>query len=462
MFRKILIANRGEIALRIIHACRELGIPTVAVYSTADRDSLHVTYADEDVCIGPPPSGQSYLNISALVSAAEITGADAVHPGYGFLAENAQFAEVLGECRLGWIGPRPETIRLMGDKARARETAKGCGVPVLPGSEGALADAAAARRLAAEIGYPVILKAAAGGGGRGMRIVHQEKDLEAQLTTAANEAAKAFGDGSIYLEKYLVEPRHVEFQVFGDRHGAAVHLGERECSIQRRHQKLIEESPSPALTPELRRRMGEAAVRLCEAVGYENAGTIEFLLDRDGSFYFMEMNTRIQVEHPVTEMVTGTDLVKQQILVAAGERLTLPSGPEPRGHAIECRINAEDPETFAPSPGRLTTLHLPGGPGVRVDTHAYQDYVIPPHYDSLVAKLVCHGADRAEAIARATRALDFFVVEGIRTSVQLHRRILRDPQFAAGELSTRFMEQFLEREQIARRAHGAGREGAGA
>lgn len=446
MFRKILIANRGEIALRIIHACRELGIPTVAVYSTADRDSLHVTYADEDVCIGPPPSAQSYLNISALVSAAEITGADAIHPGYGFLAENAQFAEVLGECNLGWIGPRPETIRLMGDKAAARETAKRCGVPVLPGSEGALTDLGAARRLAAEIGYPVILKAAAGGGGRGMRIVHHEGDLETQLTTAANEATKAFGDGAIYLEKYLVSPRHIEIQVFGDRHGAAIHLGERECSIQRRHQKLVEESPSPALTPALRERMGAAAVRLCEEVGYENAGTIEFLLDADGGFYFMEMNTRIQVEHPVTEMVIGADLVKQQILVAAGERLALASGLQARGHAIECRINAEDPETFAPSPGRLTTLHLPGGPGVRVDTHAYQDYVIPPHYDSLVAKLICHGSDRAEAIARLTRALDFLVVEGIRTSADLHRRIVRDPVFIAGDLSTRYLEQFFERE----------------
>jgi len=445
MFKKILIANRGEIALRVIQACRELGIPTVAVYSTADRDSLHVTYADEDVCIGPPPSAQSYLNVSSLVSAAEITGADAVHPGYGFLAENAHFAEVLRECNLRWIGPRPETIRLMGDKAKARQAAQQAGVPVLPGSREPLSGPEEAKRLAADVGYPVILKAAAGGGGRGMRIVHAEKDVEAQFGTASEEASKAFGDGSIYLEKYLVEPRHIEFQVFGDSHGRVIHLGERECSIQRRHQKLIEESPSPALNQELREKMGAAAVRLCEQVGYENAGTIEFLLDHDGSFYFMEMNTRIQVEHPVTEMVTGVDLVKLQIAVAAGERLTVASGLKPRGHAIECRINAEDPDKFTPSPGRLSTFHPPGGPGIRVDTHGYEDYVIPPYYDSLVAKLIAHGRDRAEAIARMLRALDFFVVEGIKTSIPLHRRILRDPKFVAGELSTRFMERFAQR-----------------
>jgi acetyl-CoA carboxylase biotin carboxylase subunit len=444
MFKKILIANRGEIALRVIQACRELGIPTVAVYSTADRDSLHVTYADEEVCIGPPKSADSYLNVSALVSAAEITGADAVHPGYGFLAENAHFAEVLKECRLAWIGPRPDTIRLMGDKARARQAALEAGVPVLPGSREALGSAEEARRLASEVGYPVILKAAAGGGGRGMRIVHGEKELETQFETARSEADKAFGDGSVYLEKYLVEPRHIEFQVFGDHRGHVIHLGERECSIQRRHQKLIEESPSPALGPALRGRMGDAAVKLCKSVGYENAGTIEFLLDHDGSFYFMEMNTRIQVEHPVTEMVTGVDLVKWQIRVAAGERLAVPNGLKPRGHAIECRINAEDPETFAPSPGRLSTFHLPGGPGVRVDTHGYESYVIPPYYDSLVAKLIAHGGSREEAMARMARALDFFVVEGIKTSIPLHRRILQDSRFRAGELSTRFMERFLQ------------------
>ena len=446
MFKKILIANRGEIALRIIQACRELGIQTVAVYSTADRDSLHVTYADEEVCIGPPPSAASYLNISSIISAAEITGADAVHPGYGFLAENPHFAEVLEECRLGWIGPRPAVIRAMGDKAQARQAAAAAGVPVLPGSREPLASADEARQLADEVGYPVILKAAAGGGGRGMRIAAGESELLGQFATAAEEANKAFGDGRIYLEKYLVEPRHVEFQVFGDRHGRVIHLGERECSIQRRHQKLIEESPSPVLTPELREEMGAAAVRLCQAVGYENAGTIEFLLDADGAFYFMEMNTRIQVEHPVTEMVTGIDLVKLQIQLAAGQPLTLASGLLPRGHAIECRINAENPDTFAPSPGRLRTFHPPGGPGTRVDTHAYEDYVIPPHYDSLVAKLIVHDRTRPEALARMSRALDFFVVEGIQTSIPLHKRILRDPEFMAGRMSTRFMEGFLKRQ----------------
>jgi len=445
MFRKILIANRGEIALRVIQACRELGIPTVAVYSTADRESLHVTYADEEVCIGPAPSAQSYLNIGSILSAAEITGADAVHPGYGFLAENAHFAEVLGECGLTWIGPPPEVIRLMGDKAQARRSAQAAGVPVLPGSEDPLQSLEEAQRLARGVGYPVILKAAAGGGGRGMRIVRAESELELQFRTAAAEAEKAFGDGSIYLEKYLTEPRHIEFQVFGDSQGEAIHLGERECSIQRRHQKLIEEAPSVALDAELRRRMGESSVRLCQAVGYVNAGTIEYLLDVDGSFYFMEMNTRIQVEHPVTEMVSGVDLVKLQIAVAAGQPLGVKSGLAPRGHAIECRINAEDPRTFAPSPGKLQTFHLPGGPGVRVDTHGYEDYVVPPHYDSLIGKLIAHGRDRSEAIARMQRALDFFVVEGIKTSIPLHQEILRDEEFRAGRLSTRFMEEFAAR-----------------
>jgi acetyl-CoA carboxylase biotin carboxylase subunit len=447
MWKKILIANRGEIALRIIQACRELGIQTVAVYSTADRDSLHVTYADEEVCIGPPRSSDSYLNITSIISAAEITGADAVHPGYGFLAESAAFAEVLGECGLGWIGPRPEVIRLMGDKAKARQTASAAGVPVLPGSAEPLADLEDGRRLATEIGYPVILKASAGGGGRGMRIVHQESELAAQLATAQNEAEKAFGDGSVYLEKYLVEPRHIEFQVFGDSNGTAIHLGERECSIQRRHQKLIEESPSPALSQPLREEMGAAAVRICHAVGYENAGTIEFLLDRDGRFYFMEMNTRIQVEHPVTEMVTGIDLVKLQIKVSTGAPLDIGNALTPRGHAIECRINAERPDTFAPSPGKIRTFHAPGGPGTRVDTHAYEDYFIPPHYDSLIAKLIVHDRTRPEAIARMSRALDFFIVEGIYTSIPLHQRILADPDFIAGRLSTRFMERFLQRRQ---------------
>ncbi len=445
MFKKILIANRGEIALRIIHACRELGIETVAVHSTADAESLHVTYADEAICIGPPASSASYLNVSAIISAAEITGAQAVHPGYGFLAENAHFAEVLAECNLQWIGPDPRTIRLMGDKAAARNTAREAGVPVLPGSKQAIAGAREAEQLASRVGYPVILKAAAGGGGRGMRIVKDEAALEDQFSTASEEALKAFGDGTLYLEKYLVEPRHVEFQVFGDRHGRVIHLGERECSIQRRHQKLVEESPSPALTPALREEMGSAAVRLAERVGYHNAGTVEFLLDLDGSFYFMEMNTRIQVEHPVTEMVSGVDLIKLQLEVAAGGKLDIPSGLTARGHAIECRINAEDPERFVPSPGRIVTFHPPGGPGIRLDTHAYEDYVVPPYYDSLIAKLIAHGRDRAEAIERMARALEFFVVEGIQTSIPLHRRIMQDRSFRKGDFSTRFMERYKGR-----------------
>jgi acetyl-CoA carboxylase biotin carboxylase subunit len=443
MFKKILIANRGEIALRVIQACREMGIATVAIHSTADRDSLHVTYADEDVCIGPPKSADSYLNINSVIAAAEITGAEAVHPGYGFLSERAHFAEVLDECKIAWIGPKPETIRLMGDKAMARKMAVEAGVPVLPGSEEPLESAEAGRKRAAEVGFPVILKASAGGGGRGMRIVHKEEDFEGQFATASQEALAAFGDGSVYLEKYLVEPRHIEFQVFGDEHGNTIHLGERECSIQRRHQKLIEESPSPALTPELRAEMGAAAVKLAESVGYVNAGTIEFLLDSDNRFYFMEMNTRIQVEHPVTEMVMGLDLVKMQIRVAAGEALNVPSGLQPRGHAIECRVNAEDPENFRPSPGRIDTFHPPGGPGVRVDTHAYEHYVVPPFYDSMIAKLIVHDKDRESAIRRMSRALDFFIIEGIRTSIPLHQRILRDDVFRAGKLSTRFMERFL-------------------
>ncbi|MGB5816338.1 MAG: acetyl-CoA carboxylase biotin carboxylase subunit [Thermoanaerobaculia bacterium] len=445
MFTKILVANRGEIALRVIHACRELGIKTVAVHSTADADSLHVAYADEAVCIGPPPSTESYLNVTSIISAAEITGADAVHPGYGFLAENAAFAEVLAECQLEWIGPPPSSIRLMGDKSKARQTAAAAGVPVLPGSREPLADAAEAARVAAEVGFPVILKAAAGGGGRGMRIVQKSDVLASQFETASHEALKAFGDGSIYLERFLMEPRHIEFQIFGDKYGRVIHLGERECSIQRRHQKLIEEAPSPALTAELRQQMGDAAVKLAAAAGYTNAGTVEFLLDRDGSFYFMEMNTRIQVEHPVTEVVTGTDLVKLQIQVAAGERLTLPDALVARGHAIECRINAENSETFNPSPGRISTFHPPGGPGIRVDTHVYEDYFIPPHYDSLLAKLIAYGRDREEAIARMERALDFFVVDGVDTSIPLHQKIMRDSRFRAGNISTRFMERFLHK-----------------
>ncbi len=444
MFRKILVANRGEIALRVMHACRELGLKTVAVYSTADKDALHVAYADESVCIGPPPSVDSYLNVSSLIAAAEVTGADAVHPGYGFLAENADFAEVLEDCKVGWIGPRPASIRLMGDKARARQTAAAAGVPVLPGSPAPLEDLAEAHRVAEEVGYPVILKAAAGGGGRGMRIVQERQALDSQFVTARQEAEKGFGSSAVYLEKYLVEPRHIEFQVFGDRQGNAIHLGERECSIQRRHQKLVEESPSPAVDHDLRARMGEAAVSLTRAAEYENAGTVEFLLDHDGSFYFMEMNTRIQVEHPVTEMVTGLDLVKMQLEIANGAPLAVESGLKPRGHAIECRINAEHPVKFSPSPGLIETFHPPGGPGIRVDTHVYQDYVVPPHYDSLVAKLIAHGRDRKEAIARVQRALDFLIIEGIDTTIPLHQRIVRDARFRAGKLSTRFMERLLK------------------
>jgi acetyl-CoA carboxylase, biotin carboxylase subunit len=442
MFSKILIANRGEIALRVIAACKEMGIKTVAVHSEADRDSLHVRWADEDVCIGPAVSKQSYLNISSIIAAAEITGADAIHPGYGFLSENAHFAEIVGECQLTFIGPSPAAIRRMGDKARARETAKAAGVPIIPGSEGAVRTGDEARDVARGIGYPVILKAAAGGGGRGMRIVWEEDDLQNQFDTARNEAERAFGDGAVYLEKYPERPRHIEIQVFADQHGRVVSLGERECSIQRRHQKLIEESPSPALTDEMRQRMGDAAISLCKAVDYVNAGTIEFLF-QDGEFYFMEMNTRIQVEHPVTEEVTGIDLVKEQIRVAAGERLSVPEGPfKLRGHAIEFRVNAEDPVTFAPSPGKIRELHIPGGPGVRVDTHIYRDYVVPANYDSLLAKLIVRGKNRLDAIARGRRALEQFVVEGVKTTIPLHRAILNNERFIAGDISTRFMDKF--------------------
>lgn len=441
MISKVLIANRGEIALRVILACREMGIKTVAVHSEADRDALHVKYADDDVCIGPAASKQSYLNISSIIAAAEITGADAIHPGYGFLSENAHFAEILQECQIRFIGPSPETIRLMGDKSKARETAQKAGVPIVPGSDGPLRSYDDAVDTARQIGFPIILKASAGGGGRGMRICWNEDELQNAYDTARNEAERAFGSADVYLEKYLQRPRHVEFQVFGDSHGRIVHMGERECSIQRRHQKLIEESPSPALTEDMRQRMGDAAIRVARAVNYENAGTIEFLVDGE-DFYFMEMNTRIQVEHPVTEAVTGMDLVKEQLRVSSGAKLSMPEGLfKLRGHAIEFRVNAEDPVTFAPHPGRITTFHQPGGPGVRVDTAAYRDYVIPPHYDSLVAKLIVHGKDRAEAIERGKRALDFFIVEGVKTSIPLHRRILDNDYFIRGDISTRFMEE---------------------
>jgi len=442
MFSKVLIANRGEIALRVIAACKEMGLKTVAVHSEADRDSLHVRYADDDVCIGPAASKQSYLSISSIIAAAEITGADAIHPGYGFLSENPHFAEIVAECGLTFIGPPAEAIRLMGDKARARETAKKAGVPIIPGSEGAVRTVDEASGIAREIGFPVILKAAAGGGGRGMRICWQESDLQSQFETARNEAERAFGVPDVYIEKYLESPRHIEIQVFADTFGRAVALGERECSIQRRHQKLIEESPSLALDDVTRKEMCDAAVRLCEAVNYVNAGTIEFLY-QDGAFYFMEMNTRIQVEHAVTEEVTGIDLVKEQIRVAAGEHLSIPHGEfRLRGHAIEFRVNAEDPVTFAPSPGKIRELHIPGGPGVRVDTHIYRDYVVPPHYDSLLAKLIVRGKDRPDAIARGRRALEQFVLEGVKTTIPLHRAVLNNEKFIRGDISTRFMDTF--------------------
>jgi acetyl-CoA carboxylase biotin carboxylase subunit len=443
VFKKILIANRGEIALRVISACRELGIKTVAIYSEADRDALHVRYADEDVCVGPYPSAASYLNISSIVSAAEITEADAIHPGYGFLSENAYFAEILHDCHIAFIGPSPDAIRKMGDKSVARRTVAAAGVPTVPGSPGPLESIDEALPLARKAGYPVILKASAGGGGRGMRIARDDRELANAFDTARAEAEKAFGNAEVYMEKYLESPRHIEFQVFGDSRGNLKHLGERECSIQRRHQKLIEEAPSSVLDEGLRRRMGEAAVAAARAVHYTNAGTVEFLLDSDGKFYFMEMNTRLQVEHPITEEVTALDLVKEQIAVAAGAPLSFADRDmSPRGHAIEFRINAEDPVTFAPSPGRITTFHPPGGLGVRLDTAAYQGYVIPPHYDSLIAKLIVWGRDRREAIGRGRRALDFFVIEGVRTTIPLHRRILEDPDFIDGRLSTHFMERF--------------------
>jgi acetyl-CoA carboxylase biotin carboxylase subunit len=431
--------------MRIISACRELGIRTVAVYSEADRDALHVRFADEDVCIGPYPSAASYLNISAIVSAAEITEADAIHPGYGFLSENAYFAEILQDCHIAFIGPSPEAVRKMGDKSLARRTVAAAGVPTVPGSPGPVETVDEALAFAKKAGYPVILKASAGGGGRGMRIARDERELSSAFDTARAEAETAFGNAEVYLEKYLEEPRHIEFQVFGDSHGNLRHIGERECSIQRRHQKLIEEAPSTALDSDLRQRMGEAAVAAARSVSYINAGTIEFLLDGQGRFFFMEMNTRLQVEHPVTEEVTGLDIVKEQIAVAAGEPLSFGTRAlSPRGHAIEFRINAEDPVTFKPSPGRITTFHVPGGLGVRVDTAAYQGYVISPYYDSLIAKLIVSGRDRPEAIARGRRALDLFVIEGVKTTIPMHRRILDDPDFVEGRLSTRFMERYAQ------------------
>ncbi len=442
MFSKVLIANRGEIALRVIRACRELGLQTVAVYSEADRDSLHVRFADDDVCIGPPPSRDSYLNIPRLIAAAEITGADAIHPGYGFLAENAEFAETCVASNLTFIGPTPEQIRVMGDKAAARNAMAAAGVPIIPGSPGPVEDADEALGLARDIGFPVIIKAAAGGGGKGMRVARDADDFGRAFQLARSEALSAFGSGDVYVEKYLARPRHVEFQVLGDTHGHVIHLGERDCSVQRRHQKLIEESPSPAVTDELRARMGEAAVRGASSIGYVGAGTVEMLLDMDGSYFFMEMNTRIQVEHPVTEMLTGIDLVKEQILVAAGERLSIRTMPPTRGHVIECRINAEDPaRNFQPSPGKIAVFHPPGGPGVRLDTHAYAGYTIPPYYDSLLAKLICEGRTRPEALRRMQIALESFIIEGVSTTIPFLARVMTNPRFAAGDVDTKFLER---------------------
>jgi len=444
MFKKVLIANRGEIALRVIRACRELGLKTVAIHSTADAESLHVRFADEAVCVGPPPSKDSYLNIRAILSAAEITGADAIHPGYGFLSENAVFAEVVEQVGLKFIGPRSAMLKLMGNKVQAREAAEKAGLPLLPGARGVLADADAADRVAREVGFPVILKAAAGGGGRGMKIVREGGDVRKAFETASAEALSAFGNGDMYLERYVEEPRHIELQIVADERGNAIHLGERECSVQRRHQKLIEEAPSPAVTPELRREMGEVALRAMRDIGYNNVGTIEFLLDEKGRYYFMEMNTRIQVEHPVTEQVYGLDLLRLQIKLSAGDPLPRTQDQVvPRFHAIECRVNAEDPVTFAPSPGRITGYHQPGGYGVRVDTLAYEQYKVQPYYDSLVAKLICWGDSRAVAMDRMRRALDEYVVEGIRTNLAFHRRVLRHAGFTAGKYDTRIVEQIL-------------------
>jgi len=443
-FRKILVANRGEIACRIIWTCKEMGIGTVAVHSDVDRDSLHVRFADESICIGPAPSAQSYLNIPAIISAAEIFNVDAIHPGYGFLAESAYFAEICEACNIKFIGPRSSIIQLMGEKVAARNAMKEAGVPILPGSESAIESQDEAAKLAREIGYPVIVKASGGGGGRGMRIVYSENELGHALETASTEAAAAFKNGDVYIERYVERPRHIEIQVLADEHGNCVYLGERECSIQRRHQKLLEEAPAPMMNPALRQEMGETALAACKSIGYSSAGTVEFLLDENNHFYFMEMNTRIQVEHPVTEMVTLTDIVRNQIRIAEGEPLGFTQDDVIMvGHAIECRINAENPETFTPSPGTITTFNLPGGPGVRVDTYVYPEYRVPPFYDSLIAKVIVHARTRELAIARMRRALEAMVIEGIKTTIPLHLKIMNDPNFQAGNISTRFLDDFL-------------------
>ncbi|HEX4562645.1 MAG TPA: acetyl-CoA carboxylase biotin carboxylase subunit [Gemmatimonadales bacterium] len=443
MFKKVLIANRGEIALRVIRACKELGIETVAVYSEADRESLHVRFADDDVCIGRPPSRESYLNIPRIIAAAEITGADAIHPGYGFLAENAEFADIVKASNITFIGPTPDQIRQMGDKAEARKIAQQVKIPTVPGSPGPVASVDEALEFANKIGFPVIIKAAAGGGGKGMRVANDPDQFQQSFNLARQEALAAFGSDQVYIEKYLARPRHVEIQIMGDTHGRVMHLCERDCSIQRRHQKLVEEAPSPALSQELRLTMGQAAVTAAEAIGYVGAGTVEFLLDEDGSFYFMEMNTRIQVEHPVTEMCTNFDLVKEQIRVAAGEPLKLKlEGSRLRGHAIECRVNAEDPfRNFQPCPGHISAYHPPGGPGVRVDTHIYDGYTVPPYYDSLLAKVIVHGNSREEALARMRQALDSFIIEGVTTTIPFLGRIMRHPDFIAGKVDTKFLER---------------------
>ena len=444
MFKKILVANRGEIALRVICACKELGIQTVAVFSEADRNSLHVRFADEAVCIGSAKSSESYLKVPSVISAAEITNADAIHPGYGFLSENAYFAEVCEACHIKFIGPPPNVIRLMGDKARALAAMSKAGLPVLPGSNGIVPSIEAAYEIAQGIGYPVIIKASAGGGGRGMRIVRSREELATAFATAQHEAGLAFSVPDVYIERYVERPRHIEFQVMGDNFGRVIHFGERECSIQRRHQKLLEESPSAALTTAIRNQMGAKVEAALSNIGYSNAGTVEFLMDEGMNFYFMEMNTRIQVEHPVTEMVTGVDLVKLQILIAGGSKLHFEDHLKPRGHAIECRINAEDPFTHVPSPGKITSFNVPGGIGVRVDTAAHTECTISPHYDSLIAKLIVHANSRSEAIRKMERSLEMFVIEGIKTTIPLHQRIMRDADFAAGRFDTKFMERYSE------------------